>query len=206
MELEGAGAVVTGSDDEEIIVGSRNAMVYRTSLADIRTLGRITQGVKVMTKLAEDDVVISMSAFRERTWEDFERLPKVQPKKARSQSNNGHAPTADMIGETLGGQDGLDAEDTSEPEDAADADASDAEGALDIVDVDEASDAEDANDDAESDDTPSGAEPIAVADDAPDATKDADAGKGGGDMTVSMWHAMQAPLFPEAEETEEDDA
>ena len=201
-----AGAVVTGSDDEEIIVGSRNAMVYRTSLADIRTLGRITQGVKVMTKLAEDDVVISMSAFRERTWEDFERLPKVQPKKARSQSNNGHAPTADMIGETLGGQDGLDAEDTSEPEDAADADASDAEGALDIVDVDEASDAEDANDDAESDDTPSGAEPIAVADDAPDATKDADAGKGGGDMTVSMWHAMQAPLFPEAEETEEDDA
>ena len=72
--------------------------------------------------------------------------------------------------------------------------------------MDEASDAEDADDDAESDDTPSGAEPIAVADDAPDATKDADAGKDGGDMTVSMWHAMQAPLFPEADESEEDES
>ena len=196
-----AGAVITGSDDEEIIVGSRNAMVYRTSLADIRTIGRIAQGVKVMTKLTEDDVVISMSAFRERTWEDFEKLPKVQPKKARAGSTNGHAAIA-MLDDAAADSDvdTPDDDETTEAEDTGDVDAPEAQGTVEV------SDAEDADEDAESDDTPSGAEPIAVADDAPDATKDADAGKDGGDMTVSMWHAMQAPLFPEAEETEEDGA
>ena len=74
-----AGAVVTGDDEEEIIVGSRKAMVYRTSIAEIRTYGRIAQGVKVMTKLAEGDIVISMSAFRERTHEDFGAQGEAQP-------------------------------------------------------------------------------------------------------------------------------
>ena len=74
-----AGAVVTGDDEEEIIVGSRKAMVYRTSIAEIRAYGRIAQGVKVMTKLAEGDVVISMSAFRERTHEDFPVPAEPQP-------------------------------------------------------------------------------------------------------------------------------
>ncbi len=181
-----AGAVVTGSDDEEIMVGSRNAMIYRTSLAEIRTLGRVAQGVKVMTKLAEGDVVISMSAFRERTWEDFEKLPKVEPKKARAASTNGHASAAAL--DDAAAAAAVHAPDSDEAEDA-------------VVDgAPEAGDAVDAEGDTESDDAPTGAAPTATAEDASDAAENANAGDDGGDMTVSMWHAMQAPLFPEEEE------
>ena len=67
-----AAAVVTGPDVEEIMVGSQKAMVFRTPIMEIRSMGRATQGVQVMTKLSEEDRVISMSAFKERTWEDFE--------------------------------------------------------------------------------------------------------------------------------------
>ena len=38
-----------------------------------------------------------------------------------------------------------------------------------------------------------------------DAAKDAEAGDGPGDTTVSMWHAMQAPLFPEPDGSEDED-
>ncbi len=87
-----AGAVVTGPDVEEIMVGSRKAMVYRTAIGEIRSLGRNTQGVQVMTKLSGDDVVISMSAFRERTPADFDQMPEVaapQPKTNGAVSANG---------------------------------------------------------------------------------------------------------------------
>ena len=184
-----AGAVVTGSDDEEIMVGSRNAIIYRTSLAEIRTLGRNTQGVKIMTKLADNDVVISMSAFRERTWEDFENLPKVEPKKARAASTNGHASAAAL--------DEAAAEEAPEPEEpASDEDAPEAEVAL------EGSDAGDADEDAEGDETPSGTSPVAEAaeDDSDPAANVAEG------TTLSMWHIMDAPLFPEAEEPEEDES
>ncbi len=170
-----AGAVITGSDDEEIIVGSRNAMVYRTSLADIRTLGRITQGVKVMTKLADDDVVISMSAFRERTWEDFEKLPKVQPKKARAASTNGHASAAALDNDAA--EAAADAPAGDEAGDAVDDNAPEAENALETGDA-------------------------VGADEAPDAAGE-DTAKV--DDTLSMWHVMQAPLFPEPDEEEEKD-
>ena len=185
-----AGAVVTGSDDEEIMVGSRNAMIYRTSLAEIRTLGRVAQGVKVMTKLAEGDVVISMSAFRERTWEDFEKLPKVEPKKARAASTNGHASAAALDDPAAAAA--VHAPDSDEAEDAV------------VDDAPEAGDAVDSEEDTESDDAPTGAAPTATAEDASDAADNANAGDDGGDMTVSMWHAMQAPLFPEEEEEEEE--
>lgn len=84
-----AGAVITGPDVEEIMVGSQKAMVYRTAIKEIRSLGRNTQGVQVMTKLAPDDRVISMSAFKERTWEDFEEMPVVTPKKPKANGSNG---------------------------------------------------------------------------------------------------------------------
>lgn len=67
-----AAAVVTGIDVEEVMVGSSKAMVYRTAIKEIRTLGRNTQGVQVMTKLQGDDHVMSMSAFKERSWEEAE--------------------------------------------------------------------------------------------------------------------------------------
>ena len=60
-----AAAVVTGSDVEEVMVGSAKAMVFRTNINEIQTIGRVTQGVKVMTKLQDDDRVISISAFKE---------------------------------------------------------------------------------------------------------------------------------------------
>ena len=180
-----AGAVVTGSDDEEIMVGSRNAMIYRTSLAEIRTLGRIAQGVKIMTKLAEGDVVISMSAFRERTWEDFERLPKVEPKKARAASTNGHGPAATL--------DGAATEAAAEDEDAAEDSAPEA-----VLEASDAVEPDDADEDAVEDDAPSAA---VETDEAPGATSE-DASSVDEGTTLSMWHIMDAPLFPEQEEEE----
>ena len=189
-----AGAVVTGSDDEEIMVGSRNAIIYRTSLAEIRTLGRNTQGVKIMTKLAEDDVVISMSAFRERTWEDFEKLPKVEPKKTRAASTNGHAAAA--LDESAAAAEAPVGEDAAEAVDAVDDDAPEAEAALDTGDAEDAVEdsAEEPDDDA-ADDAPSAAvEP----DEAPGATdQGANVDEG---TTLSMWHIMDAPLFPDQDE------
>jgi DNA gyrase subunit A len=92
-ELTGplAGAVVTGPEVEEVMVGSAKAMVYRTRLDEIRSLGRNTQGVKIMTKLADGDQVISMSAFRERSWEEIPELPKVASgRRNGSNGTNGH--------------------------------------------------------------------------------------------------------------------
>ena len=193
-----AGAVVTGSDDEEIMVGSRNAMIYRTSLAEIRTLGRNTQGVKIMTKLADDDVVISMSAFRERTWEDFEKLPKVQPKKARAASTNGHAAAAALDDAATATGDAPGSDEADEAVDAVDDIAPEAKDAL---EADDAVEAGDADEDAESDDTPSGAAPVAeAAEDESDTAANVAEG-----TTLSMWHIMDAPLFPEADEEEEKD-
>ncbi len=84
-----AAAVVTGPGVEEIMVGSRKAMVYRTKIMEIRSLGRNTQGVQVMTKLSADDEVISMSAFRERSAAEFEELPEAGL--ASSPARNGPA-------------------------------------------------------------------------------------------------------------------
>jgi DNA gyrase/topoisomerase IV subunit A len=73
------------------MVGSAKAMVYRTRLDEIRSLGRNTQGVKIMTKLADGDQVISMSAFRERSWEEIPELPKVASgRRNGSNGTNGH--------------------------------------------------------------------------------------------------------------------
>jgi len=78
-----AAAVITGPDVEEVMVGSAKAMVYRTAIKEIRTLGRNTQGVQVMTKLQPADQVISMSAFKERAW-DEEPEPTPAPRAARA--------------------------------------------------------------------------------------------------------------------------
>jgi DNA gyrase subunit A len=67
-----AAAVITGPEVEEVMVGSSKAMVYRTAIKEIRTLGRNTQGVQVMTKLQGEDRVMSLSAFKERSWEEAE--------------------------------------------------------------------------------------------------------------------------------------
>jgi DNA gyrase subunit A len=80
-----AAAVITGPDVEEVMVGSSKAMVYRTAIKEIRTLGRNTQGVQVMTKLQATDRVISMSAFKERSWDnDDNQMPKPTPGPATS--------------------------------------------------------------------------------------------------------------------------
>ena len=81
-----AAAVVTGADVEEVMVGSARAMVFRTTIAEIQTKGRVTQGVKVMTKLQDGDKVISMSAFKEGARQ--EEAPAVSQFMAPRQ--NGH--------------------------------------------------------------------------------------------------------------------
>jgi len=78
-----AAAVITGPEVEEVMVGSAKAMVYRTAIKEIRTLGRNTQGVQVMTKLQSADQVISMSAFKERAW-DEEPEPEPAPRASRA--------------------------------------------------------------------------------------------------------------------------
>jgi DNA gyrase subunit A len=83
-----AAAVITGPEVEEVMVGSAKAMVYRTAIKEIRTLGRNTQGVQVMTKLQPTDQVISMSAFKERAWdEEPEPEPTPAPRATRGRSN-----------------------------------------------------------------------------------------------------------------------
>ena len=84
-----AAAVILGADVEEAMVGSSKAMVYRTRLDEIRQLGRATQGVKVMTKLRDDDKVISLSAFKERAFDELPEIPRLSAP-ATNGHRNGH--------------------------------------------------------------------------------------------------------------------
>jgi DNA gyrase subunit A len=70
-----AAAIVVGPEVEEVMVGSAKAMVFRTRIMEIRTLGRTTQGVMVMRKLREDDKVISISAFKEGAFQEDRMAP-----------------------------------------------------------------------------------------------------------------------------------
>jgi DNA gyrase subunit A len=121
-----AAAVITGPDVEEVMVGSAKAMVYRTAIKEIRTLGRVTQGVQVMTKLSSEDQVISMSAFKERDLDEVTNLPIVvaPPKTNGTNGTNGAAASAQG------------AFDLADDPDAEDADADD----VDDDDVDYADD------------------------------------------------------------------
>ena len=105
-----AAAVITGPDVEEVMVGSAKAIVYRTAIKDIRTLGRVTQGVQVMTKLSPDDQVISMSAFKERDLDQVIQPPAIATIAAPppSASSNGHASPSQL---TLGLEDEVEDDD-----------------------------------------------------------------------------------------------
>lgn len=98
-----AAAVVVGPDFDEVMVGSAKAMVYRTRIKEIRTLGRATQGVMVMTKLQSDDQVISISAFKEGAVEEESEIPVLSaPKpekrnKGLSKSKSTKASDAEIV-------------------------------------------------------------------------------------------------------------
>ena len=85
-----AAAVVVGKNEEEVMVGSAKAMVFRTRIEEIRMLSRATQGVMVMTKLREGDKVISLSAFRERLPEEIPQLPRLTASRPAAPRQNGH--------------------------------------------------------------------------------------------------------------------
>ncbi|MDE2764824.1 MAG: hypothetical protein OXI25_00125, partial [Chloroflexota bacterium] len=88
-----AAAVVISQGVEEVMVGSAKAMVYRTRIKEIRSLGRATQGVKVMTKLHDDDQVISISAFKTGEFEDDDtELPVLDAPKVERRKNGHHKP------------------------------------------------------------------------------------------------------------------
>jgi DNA gyrase subunit A len=55
-------AKVIGSEDSEVIAVSKGGQIIRTSLAEIPTLGRQTQGVRIM-KMREDDTVASLTCL-----------------------------------------------------------------------------------------------------------------------------------------------
>ena len=122
-----AAAVITGPDVEEVMVGSAKAMVYRTAIKEIRTLGRNTQGVQVMTKLQANDNVISMSAFKERSWDDLQELLPIAlaPKNGSTNGAGGAEAVATQpqlsLGLELEGAPGADEAD--EPPDDVDGDA-----------------------------------------------------------------------------------
>jgi DNA gyrase subunit A len=52
-------AVKMVSDDDELIFISSNGMVTRISVSDIRTIGRNTQGVRLMA-LRPDEIVVDV--------------------------------------------------------------------------------------------------------------------------------------------------
>ena len=85
-----AAAVVVTEEIEEVIVGTRKAMVFRTPLSEIPRLGRATQGVMVMDpkKLASDDRIISVSTLIER--EEEKEPPAKGQRKGGLRSRNGH--------------------------------------------------------------------------------------------------------------------
>ena len=74
---------------QEIIVGSAKAIVIRTPLTEIPSLGRNTQGVMVMRKLAPDDRVVSVACLNE--GKTPEKAPDKSAARAKAQSGrNGH--------------------------------------------------------------------------------------------------------------------
>ena len=92
-----AAAAVTGPDVEEVMVGSSKAMVYRTSIDEIRRLGRVTQGVMIMNRLKEGDRVISISAFKEGAYQETSALPTLSAPRLDTSTNgrdhgNGQGP------------------------------------------------------------------------------------------------------------------
>jgi DNA gyrase subunit A len=106
-----AAAVVTGPDVEEVMVGSAKAMVTRTRIAEIRTLGRSTQGVKVMGNFREGDRVISISAFKEGAYQEVAALPTLSAPRQDDRAN-GHSPRQLVM--DVPADEGLD-EDVDEP-------------------------------------------------------------------------------------------
>ena len=110
-----AAAVILGADVEEAMVGSSKAMVYRTRLDEIRQLGRATQGVKIMTKLRDDDKVISLSAFKERAFADLPIIPRLSAPATSGHRNVGkNGNSAQQLSLELPEGDELEPEDADE--------------------------------------------------------------------------------------------
>lgn len=61
-EIIGARVLIRASEDEEIVVVSKKGQVIRTLVKEIATLGRATQGVRIM-KMREGDAIASMVAL-----------------------------------------------------------------------------------------------------------------------------------------------
>ena len=107
-----AGAVVTGPDVEEVMVGSAKAMVFRTRIEEIRTLGRTTQGVKVMTKLSDTDQVISISAFKEGAVQDVIQMPRLSAPRQDGRTNGKNGKSARQLSMEVDAGDAGDATET----------------------------------------------------------------------------------------------
>ena len=78
-------------DNDELIIVTRNGMLIRLPVQDIRPLGRVTQGVRLIN-LAEDDLVV-----------DVERVPQGENEE---------------IGELENGEDGIDEDENGAGDDS----------------------------------------------------------------------------------------
>ncbi len=88
--------VRTVSDDDELIVTSLQGMVIRLPVADIRTMGRTTLGVRIM-RLREGDKITAVARLagereermiaQTETKEDLSILPKGQEGEQRTEDN-----------------------------------------------------------------------------------------------------------------------
>jgi DNA gyrase subunit A len=61
-EIIGARVITRAEEGEEIVVVSKKGQVIRTGVAEIPTLGRATQGVRIM-KMREGDSIASLVAL-----------------------------------------------------------------------------------------------------------------------------------------------
>ncbi len=94
-------AIMEVVDDDELVLMTRNGIIIRVPVRDIRTIGRVTQGVRLMN-LEDDDMVM-----------DFERVPAGANEGIEGESNGDiEDETADDL--ELPGEDGALPEESEE--------------------------------------------------------------------------------------------
>src|SRR5439155_18940157 len=71
-------------DDDEVLLISQQGMILRTKAGDIRTIGRATQGVRLI-EMEEGDAVVSVAKLAERE-DDLEESKEIEGSKDQEPS------------------------------------------------------------------------------------------------------------------------
>ena len=81
--------MLTVDDDDEIVVVATDGIVIRTAVKGIRTIGRNTQGVKIMTPQAGAKVSAVARALADKKEEEVTEFAETETTEAPSTQNNG---------------------------------------------------------------------------------------------------------------------